>query len=49
MVVGTILEERDLMAAFGETCRDDQQRVAMLVPWRILPAQEPQRSENGRP
>jgi protein-S-isoprenylcysteine O-methyltransferase Ste14 len=49
MIVGTVLEERDLVAAFGETYRDYQRRVPMLIPWRILPAPASQRSENGKP
>lgn len=32
--VGTTLEERDLVAEFGEVYRHYQQRVPMLIPWR---------------
>jgi protein-S-isoprenylcysteine O-methyltransferase Ste14 len=32
--VGAVLEERDLVADFGDTYRKYQQRVPMLVPWR---------------
>ena len=34
MVVGTVLEERDLVADFGDVYREYQRRVPMLVPWR---------------
>jgi protein-S-isoprenylcysteine O-methyltransferase Ste14 len=34
IVVGTILEESDLLADFGAVYRDYQQRVPMLIPWR---------------
>ncbi len=34
IVVATILEERDLVADFGDAYRDYQQKVPMLVPWR---------------
>jgi len=34
MVVGAILEERDLLADFGEVYRDYQRKVPMLIPWR---------------
>ena len=39
VVVGTVLEERDLVAAFGEDYRDYQGRVPILIPWRARPAQ----------
>ena len=32
--VGTMLEERDLMADFGETYREYRRQVPMLIPWR---------------
>ncbi len=35
VVVGTVLEERDLVADFGDAYRDYQRRVPMLVPWWI--------------
>ena len=34
MIVGTILEERDLTARFGDAYQDYQRRVPMLIPWR---------------
>ena len=34
IVVGTVLEERDLVADFGDVYRRYQQQVPMLVPWR---------------
>jgi len=34
IVVGTVFEERDLVADFGGAYRRFQQRVPMLVPWR---------------
>ncbi len=33
--VGTILEERDLAAAFGQSYSDYQKAVPMLLPWKI--------------
>jgi protein-S-isoprenylcysteine O-methyltransferase Ste14 len=38
VIVATLLEERDLMAAYGEAYRSFQRKVPMLVPWRIRPA-----------
>ena len=37
IIVGSVLEERDLVAAFGESYRDYQRKVPMLIPWRIRP------------
>ncbi len=34
IVVGTILEERDLVADFGDVYRGYQRKVPMLIPWR---------------
>lgn len=34
IVVGTMLEERDLVRDFGDSYRDYQSRVPMLIPWR---------------
>lgn len=35
IVVGTILEETDLLADFGDVYRDYQRKVPMLIPWRV--------------
>lgn len=35
IVVGTVLEERDLVASFGVSYSDYQKKVPMLIPWRI--------------
>ncbi len=32
--VATVLEERDLVAEFGDAYRDYQRKVPMLIPWR---------------
>ena len=37
IIVGSVLEERDLLADFGESYRDYQRRVPMLIPWRLRP------------
>ena len=34
IVAGTILEEADLLADFGDVYRDYQRKVPMLIPWR---------------
>jgi protein-S-isoprenylcysteine O-methyltransferase Ste14 len=44
IVLGTVLEERDLVRAFGDPYREYQERVPMLVPWRW-----PSETETGRP
>lgn len=33
IVVGTLLEERDLVAQFGDAYRDYRRRVSMFIPW----------------
>lgn len=38
IIIGTILEERDLVNDFGDDYRDYQARVPMLFPWRLRPA-----------
>ena len=35
IVIGTLLEERDLVAEFNETYQDYQRRVPMLIPWKL--------------
>jgi protein-S-isoprenylcysteine O-methyltransferase Ste14 len=42
IVVGTWLEERDLVAEFGEVYREYQRSVPMLLPQSIYPIQETQ-------
>jgi protein-S-isoprenylcysteine O-methyltransferase Ste14 len=37
VVIGTVLEERDLVDDFGAAYRDYQQKVPMLIPRRIRP------------
>jgi protein-S-isoprenylcysteine O-methyltransferase Ste14 len=35
IVVGTLLEERDLVVTLGDRYREYQSRVPMLIPWRV--------------
>ncbi len=37
VVIGTVLEERDLVVNFGTAYTDYQRKVPMLVPWRLRP------------
>lgn len=37
IIIGTKLEERDLITTFGESYRDYQRKVPMLIPNRIYP------------
>jgi protein-S-isoprenylcysteine O-methyltransferase Ste14 len=39
IIAGTVLEERDLVAVFGEAYRDYQGKVAMLIPRHLYPVQ----------
>ena len=41
IIVGTILEERDLTVAFGDEYKEYQQKVPMLIPRSIGPVQTP--------
>jgi protein-S-isoprenylcysteine O-methyltransferase Ste14 len=36
ILVATRLEERDLLRAYGETYREYQRRVGMLLPWKAF-------------
>jgi protein-S-isoprenylcysteine O-methyltransferase Ste14 len=35
IIIGSILEERDLVEQFGDDYRSYREVVPMLVPWRI--------------
>ena len=35
IVIGAFLEERDLVAEFGEAYREYQRQVPMIIPWRL--------------
>ena len=37
VIVAVILEERGLVATFGDSYRNYQREVPLLIPWRILP------------
>jgi len=37
VVIAILLEERGLVATFGEAYRSYQREVPILIPWRILP------------
>ncbi len=39
VIVATLLEERDLVAVYGEEYRSYQRKVPMLIPWRVRPCQ----------
>jgi protein-S-isoprenylcysteine O-methyltransferase Ste14 len=41
IVIGSIFEERDLIAEFGDTYREYQKQVPMLIPRWIWPKREP--------
>jgi protein-S-isoprenylcysteine O-methyltransferase Ste14 len=42
IIVGALLEERDLVKTFGQAYRDYQQQVPMLLPWRPPPPSRPE-------
>ncbi len=48
IIVGTVLEERDLAAAFGATYRDYQRQVPMLIPRRLRPLVEESADHNDQ-
>jgi protein-S-isoprenylcysteine O-methyltransferase Ste14 len=37
VIAGTLLEERKLVASYGEAYRSYQRKVPMMIPWRIRP------------
>ena len=42
VVIGTLLEERDLVMDFGEAYRDYQRKVPMLIPWLVVRSEKSQ-------
>ena len=48
IVVGTILEERDLVSVFGAEYRRYQRHVPMLIPMRLEPFQDEQAADPDR-
>lgn len=48
IVVGTILEERDLVSVFGAEYRRYQRHVPMLIPVRVAPFQDGQAADPDR-
>jgi protein-S-isoprenylcysteine O-methyltransferase Ste14 len=42
IIIGALLEERDLVATFGQAYRDYQQQVPMLLPFRPPPSSQPE-------
>lgn len=44
VIAGTLLEERKLLATYGEDYRNYQSEVPMMIPWRFRPALWRQRS-----
>ena len=42
IIIGALLEERDLVATFGQAYRDYQQQVPMLLPFRPPPSSKPE-------
>ena len=47
IIIGGVLEERDLVANFGISYLEYQRKVPMLIPWRI-PADDQDKAEKGK-
>ena len=41
IIIGTVLEERDLVEQFGDAYRDYQQKVPMLFPFKFIKKESP--------
>jgi methanethiol S-methyltransferase len=48
IIVGAMLEERDLVATFGAAYKVYRARVPMLIPWRVRPMQPIPSPSSGR-
>ena len=47
IIVGILLEERDLVELFGDDYRRYRERVSMLVPWRKSTSPRAARAQSG--
>jgi protein-S-isoprenylcysteine O-methyltransferase Ste14 len=47
IIVGILLEERDLVEMFGDDYRRYRQRVSMLLPWRKSAAPVRTQTQSG--